>query len=73
MPRYFFTIRGRYQFKDDASGTDLPDVVAALSYAEHTIRDLLQQSDYNDPALLMIVRDEARRVVLSLPFFPGCA
>jgi hypothetical protein len=27
---------------------------------------------YNDPALVMIVKDEGREMVLSLPFFPGC-
>ena len=34
MPRYFFTIRGRDQIKDDHYGTNLPDVAAALSIAE---------------------------------------
>jgi hypothetical protein len=27
---------------------------------------------YNDLALMMFVKDEARQTVLSLPFFPGC-
>jgi hypothetical protein len=75
MPRYFFTIHGRAQVEDDPLGTQLPDVAAALSYAEHTIRELRKKSGYtynNDPALMMIVKDEARQTVLSLPFFPGC-
>ena len=75
MPQYFFTIRGRARVEDDPTGTDLPDVAAALSYAEYTIRELRNKSDYtynNDPALMMIVKDEARQTVLSLPFFPGC-
>jgi hypothetical protein len=50
----------------------LPDVPAALSHAEHKIRELRKESPYNDPALVMIVKDEARKMVLSLPFFPGC-
>jgi hypothetical protein len=52
--------------------TYLPDVAAALSYAEHTIRDLRKESGYkDDPALMMIVKDHSQ-TVLSLPFFPGC-
>ena len=49
----------------------MPDVAAALSYAESKIAELRKESPYNDPALMMIVRDEAGKIVLSLPFFPG--
>ena len=45
----------------------------ALSHAECTIRELRKESGYNDPALMMIVKDEARQTVLALPFFPGHA
>jgi hypothetical protein len=72
MPRYFFTIHGREQVEDDPDGTYLPHVAAALSYAEYTIRELRKKSGYNDLALMMFVKDEARQTVLSLPFFPGC-
>ena len=72
MPRYFFTIiRRPDRVKDDPHGTNLPDVAAALSHAERTIVELRKESPYNDPALMMIVKDEARKRVLSLPFFPG--
>ena len=71
MPRYFFTIRGRAKVEDDPAGTDLPDAAAALSYADHTIRELRKRSDYNDLALMMMIKDETRQTVLSLPFFPG--
>ncbi len=70
MPRYFFTIRGRNRIKDDRDGTNLPDVAAALSDAEHKILELRKQG-YDDPSLMMIVTDEAGQTVLSLPFFPG--
>ncbi len=70
--QYFFTIRGRSWVKDDRDGVNLPDVAAALSHARHTIRELRKESGYNDPALMMIVKDEARHAVWSLPFFPGC-
>jgi hypothetical protein len=51
----------------------LPDVATALSHAERTIRELRKESGYDDPALMMIVKDEARQTVLALPFFPGHA
>ncbi len=51
MPQYFFTIRGRDRVEDDPDGTYLPDVAAALSYAEYTIRELRKKSGYNDAAL----------------------
>ena len=70
MQRYFFTIRGRDRVEDDPDGAYLPDVAAALSYAEYTIRELRKKSGYN-PALMMVVQDHARQTVLSLPFFPG--
>ena len=35
------------------------------------IRELRKESGYNDPTLMMIVKDEAGQTVLSLPFFPG--
>ena len=73
MPRYSFTIHGRDRVADDPDGTYLPDVAAALSYAEYTVRELRKKSGYkNDLALMMIVRDQTGQTVLSLPFFPGC-
>ncbi len=73
VPRYFFTIRGRDRVKNDPDGTNLPDVVAALCYAEHKIQELRKETGYNDPTLVMLVKDEARQMVLCLPFFAGCA
>ena len=72
MPQYFFTIHGRDRVEDDPEGTYLPDVAAALSYAEYTIRELRKKGDYNDLALMMFVTDQSGQTVLSLPFFPGC-
>ena len=73
MPRYFFTIHRADQVENDSAGTYLPDVAAALSYAEYTIRELRKKNAYEDDlALMMIVKDQAGQTVLSLPFFPGC-
>ena len=71
VQRYFFTIRGSNRVEDDPDGTYLPDVAAALCYAEYTIRELRKKSGWNDPGLMMFVQDQARQTVLSLPFFPG--
>jgi hypothetical protein len=50
----------------------LPDVAAALSYAEHTIRELRKESGYKDDLALMMIVTDHNQTVLSLPFFPGC-
>jgi len=71
MPRYFFTIHREHQVENDPDGLFLPDEASALSYAERTIRELRKQSGYNDPALMMMITNEARQTVSSLPFFPG--
>jgi hypothetical protein len=71
VERYFFTIRGQDRVEDDPDGRYLPDVAAALSYAECTIRELRKKSGFNDPTLMMVVQDLAGQTVLSLPFFPG--
>ena len=68
VPRYFFAIRwpdGRKQ--DDPDGTFLPNEAAALSYAERAIES------FDDPRLMMLVRNERQQIVLSIPFLPACA
>jgi hypothetical protein len=71
MPRYFFTIHRGNEVEDDPDGAFLPDEASALSYAEHTIRELRKKDGYNDLALMMMIKDEVRQTVWSLPFFPG--
>jgi hypothetical protein len=74
MPQYFFIIRAPdLETEDDPHGTNLPNLGAALSYAERTIRELQKEVEYKPPGPMMIVTDEDRRVVLTLPFSPGCA
>jgi hypothetical protein len=71
VQRYFFTVRGSAVVEDDAHGTYLPDDAAALSYAEHSVRELRKKRSRNDPALMMVVQDQARQPLLYVPFFPG--
>jgi len=72
VPRYFFPIHRGDWIQDEPDGTYLPDVAAALSYAEHAIQELRKKSGYNDLALMMFVTDQSGQYVLSLPFWPGC-
>ena len=74
VPRYFFARwwpDGSKQ--DDPDGTILPNEAAALSYAERTIESLRKENGYNDPRLMMFVRNERQQIVLSIPFLPACA
>ncbi len=73
MPRYFFTIRGESVIEDDPHGMILPNTAAALSYAKRRIKELRGESGYDDPLLILVVKDDSNRTVLSLPFLPACA
>jgi hypothetical protein len=73
VPRYFFIIQSEnVVIEDDPHGSILPDTAAALSYAERTIRELRGEGGYNE-LRIMIVKDESKQTVLSLPFLPACA
>ena len=74
MPLYFFTTRRLNEIKEhDPHVADLLSVAAARSYAERRIGELQNLIRYDHPGPMMIVKDEARRIVLSLPFLAGCA
>ena len=71
--RYFFAVRWCDHEEDDPNGTLLSDNAAALNYADRLIRELKEEGGYNDPNPMVIVRDETKKVVLSLPFLAACA
>jgi hypothetical protein len=73
VPRYFFNIRSLDRENSDRLGTSLPDDAAALDHAVRIIRDLRQEGGHEDPGLMMIVRNEIPKTVLSLPFLAGYA
>ena len=73
MSRYFFTIRWPDHEDDDWLDTSLPDDAAALDHAICIIGELRQGGEHNHPRLMMIVRNETLKTVLSLPFLAGCA
>jgi hypothetical protein len=71
--KYFFDVRRSDREDEDAIGTRLSDVAAALNHAERLIRELKENGGYNDPNLMVIVRDGMKKVVLSIPFLAACA
>jgi Domain of unknown function (DUF6894) len=74
VPRYFFAIRGTDREVDDPHGTILPNDSAALSYAERMITQLREKSEgYDDPGMIMFVRNDVHKLVWSIPFLPGYA
>jgi hypothetical protein len=51
----------------------LPNDAAALAKAERMLAQLQKENGYDDPGMTMIVQNEIRDVVWSIPLLPGCA
>jgi hypothetical protein len=73
VSRYFFNIRRLDREDSDHRGVALPCDTAALDHALCIIKDLSQGGAHNDPGLMMIVRNECLKTILSLPFLAACA
>ena len=73
VQRYFFSVRWSDHEDDDPSGTLLSGNAAALNHADRLVRELKEGGSCNDPNLMVIVRDEMKKVVLSIPFLAACA
>ena len=72
MPQYYFTIRWTDHVDDDERGEFLPDDAAALNVACRMARELQAAGRDSDPGLV-IVTDEKRHTVLSIPLLAGFA
>jgi hypothetical protein len=71
VPRYFFTVGySEREVLADPRGALLPNIEAARLRAQRKIQKLREQSGYDDPALIMQVKDETERTVLFLPLTP---
>jgi hypothetical protein len=68
MHRYFFVIQWAPDEHDDHSGTLLSNDDAARSHALRIIRELKAGGGYDEDGLSMIVKDAARKTVLTVPF-----
>ena len=73
MPQYYFTIQLPDRQENDRHGTSLPDDCAALDFAARRISELKKDGRYGRPGLMMIVKNEAGKMVLSLPLLAACA
>jgi hypothetical protein len=73
VSRYFFNIKWPNYEDSDQVGTSLPGDTAALEHAIRVVRELRQGGEHDDPGLMMVVRNEMLKTVLSLPFLAGCA
>jgi hypothetical protein len=73
VSRYYFNIRRVDREDSDLRGVALPNDAAVFDHALCIIKDLRQGGEHNDPGLMMIVRNESLKTVLSLPFLAGCA
>ena len=71
--RYYFTIRSPAHEDIDPQGNELTDDDAALDYACRMIQWLRASGGYDDPELMLQVRNEKREMVLFVPFLPACA
>jgi hypothetical protein len=68
MPRNFFILKWPDRLHEDNEGTLLPNDATACLLAERVIRELKKAGGYEDPMLLMLVKDERGRQVATIPF-----
>ena len=77
MPRYSFVLRATTGKGDDApilsEDVILPNDAAALSNAERMLERFQKENCYDDRGITMIVQDEIRNMVWSIPLLPGYA
>ena len=73
MPEYVFTIRSGERLHGTPRIASFDDDTAAIGYACELVRKLRKSSGYDDPNLLVRVKDECRSVAFSIPFLAACA
>ncbi len=73
MPEYVFTIRSGERLHGAPRIASFDDDTAAIGYACELVRNLKNNSGYDDPNLLVKIKDECRSVAFSIPFRAACA
>ena len=73
MPRYFFSIQTEDDNTPAEGSADLSDDAAALAHACEIVRELMQTFVHARRSARVMVRDETRPMVLSIPFLAACA
>jgi hypothetical protein len=74
LPEYIFIIRSGEQVYELPPVVELPggDHVA-LDHACDLVRQLKKVGGYDDPGLVVLVRDQRGRPIFSIPFLAACA
>jgi hypothetical protein len=67
MPRYFFDIKGDGYSDPDEEGTDVADF-DVRQYAKRVVEELREGGDYDDPSLILVVKDAGGTILFSIPF-----
>ena len=66
--RYFFDLEdGEPPFRDP-DGALFPGPDAARTHAEQIVRELKEGGGYDDPLLVLLVKDENGTAIFSIPF-----
>jgi hypothetical protein len=73
LPQYVFTIRSGERLYGPPLVASLEDDTAAIGYACELVRNLKKSSGYDDPNLLVRIKDERRAVAFSVPFLAASA
>jgi hypothetical protein len=73
LPEYVFTIRSGERLHGAPRVASLDNDTAAIGYACELVQNLKKGSGYDDPNLLIRIKDEGRAVAFSIPFRAACA
>ena len=68
MPYYAFILVGPGETREEMKGQHLPDDHAARVHASRIVRHLKAKGGYDNPALVIIAKDENENVLFELSF-----
>jgi hypothetical protein len=67
MPRFHFVVRAPDHTHDDPDGTHFPNHEAAKDHGHRIVREL-SESGYNPANAALLIQDETRQTIHSIPF-----
>jgi hypothetical protein len=73
LPEYVFTIRSGERVHGPPRKASFDDDTAAIGHACELVRKLRKSGGYDDPNLVVRIKDERRSVAFSIPFLAACA
>jgi uncharacterized protein DUF6894 len=66
--RYHFVVRAADHTHDDPDGTHFPNHEAAREHGHRIVRELREGGGYNPEDAVLLIQDETRQTVHSIPF-----